>query len=263
MDVDAYLCRIGYAGPLAPTAQTLQQLQLAHLLSVPFENLSIHAGEPIVLDDESLFGKIVRRRRGGFCYELNGLFAALLRTLGFEVAMLSAGVARDDGGFGPEFDHMTLEVDLEQRYLADVGFGDSFRQPLILDERGEQAQGGEAFRIEDAGERLILMRRTGGEGWRPQYRFDLEPHVYADFENMCRYHQTSPRSLFTGKRLCSLATPDGRITLSGTTLITTRAGVREEREVANEAEHEDVLRELFSVDLDGRELGRYSADDPG
>ena len=146
MDIDAYLKRINYRGSLAPTAQTLQELQVAHLLTVPFENLSIHSAEPIILDDDALFEKIVVRRRGGFCYELNGLFAALLRELGFEVAMLSAGVANAQGTFGPDFDHMTLLVavnddGLAQRWLADVGFGDSFREPLLLDSRQEQAQG--------------------------------------------------------------------------------------------------------------------------
>src|SRR5215213_9521921 len=126
MDVDAYLERIGYRGPPAPTAETLRRLHVAHLLAVPFENLSIHAGEPVVLDDESLFDKVVARRRGGFCYELNGLFAALLRALGFEVEMLSAAVRGSAGKFGPEFDHMTLLVKLGERWLADVGFGDSF-----------------------------------------------------------------------------------------------------------------------------------------
>src|SRR5688500_12747402 len=136
MDIDAYLERINYRGPLEPTAETLRGLQVAHLLAVPFENLSIHAGEPIVLDDEALFDKVVARRRGGFCYELNGLFAALLRALGFEVEMLAAAVARSTGEFGRDFDHMTLLVNLKQRWIADVGFGDSFIEPLLLDEPG-------------------------------------------------------------------------------------------------------------------------------
>ena len=92
LDIKAYLERINYRGSLEPTAETLRELQVAHLLAVPFENLSIHAGQPIVLEDEALFAKIVERRRGGFCYEANGLFAALLRALGFPVRMLSAGV---------------------------------------------------------------------------------------------------------------------------------------------------------------------------
>src|SRR5262249_19643128 len=133
MNVDAYLKRINYAGAREPAAETLRTLQLAHLRTVPFENLSIHAGEPIVLEEAALFGKIVERRRGGFCYEANGLFAALLRALGFQVAMLSAGVANAKGEFGPDFDHMTLMVTLAERWLVDVGFGESFMEPLLLD----------------------------------------------------------------------------------------------------------------------------------
>ncbi|MDQ5838794.1 MAG: arylamine N-acetyltransferase, partial [Acidobacteriota bacterium] len=121
MDVASYLRRINCGGPLAPTAETLRRLHVAHLLSVPFENLSIHWGEPVALDDEVLFEKIVVRRRGGFCYELNGRFSALLRSLGFDVAMLSARVAGAGGDFGPEFDHMALLITLRERYLVDVG----------------------------------------------------------------------------------------------------------------------------------------------
>src|SRR5215813_1352063 len=119
MDVQAYLDRIQYHGPVNRDFATLRELHLAHLLRVPFENLSIHAREPIVLNDDALFEKIVTRRRGGFCYELNGLFAALLGSLGFDVAKLSAGVARPDGSFSAEFDHMTLLVNLDERWLAD------------------------------------------------------------------------------------------------------------------------------------------------
>jgi N-hydroxyarylamine O-acetyltransferase len=125
MNVEDYLQRLGYNGDRIPNAETLRNLHHAHLLAVPFENLDIHLGRPIVLDEKSLYEKIVRRRRGGFCYEANGLFAALLRELGFNVALLSARVM-DGGKLGPEFDHLTLLVQLEERWLADVGFGDSF-----------------------------------------------------------------------------------------------------------------------------------------
>ncbi|HYP54003.1 MAG TPA: arylamine N-acetyltransferase, partial [Pyrinomonadaceae bacterium] len=178
MDVEAYLRRIGYDGPRDVSADTLRRLHAAHMLSVPFENLSIHSAEPVVLEDGALFEKIVGRRRGGFCYELNGLFAALLRALGFDVSMLSAGVARPDGDFGPDFDHMALMVTLGERWLADVGFGDSFREPLRLDERGEQEDAGRVYRIVGDGGRLVLTRRGPGGGWEPQYRFTLRPHAY-------------------------------------------------------------------------------------
>ena len=248
MDIDAYLDRIGYRGPLTPTAETLRALQVAHLQTVPFENLSIHARQPIVLDDESLFDKVVARRRGGFCYELNGLFAALLRELGFQVTKLSAGVARADGTFGPDFDHMALQVDLEERWLADVGFGDSFRDPLRLDERGEQPEPPRAFRIDEDGGHLLLLRRDGpGQPWQPQYRFTLQPHEYPDYSDMCRFHQTSPDSHFTRQTVCSLATPDGRVTLSGMKLITTKGGERQERVIASEEERAALFRDLFGV----------------
>ena len=247
MNVATYLERIGYHGPLEPTAETLRRLHLAHLYSVPFENLSIHWGEPIQLDDEALFEKIVTRRRGGFCYELNGLFAALLRALGFDVAMLSAGVGRATGDYSPDFDHMALRVNLEDRWLADVGFGDSFREPLRLDERGEQMEGDLAYRIEETGDgRLVLSRREEGGPWKPQYRFGLEPHVFADYAEMCHFHQTSPQSHFTQNRICSLATPDGRVTLSGMKLITTRGGEKQEREL-DEKEYAEALREIFGI----------------
>jgi N-hydroxyarylamine O-acetyltransferase len=248
MNVPAYLERIGYHGPLSPTAETLRRLHLAHLRSVPFENLSIHWGEPIVLDDEPLFEKVVTRRRGGFCYELNGLFAALLRALGFEVAMLSAGVFRSAGEFSPDYDHMALRVTLEERWLADVGFGDSFREPLRLDERGEQMDAGLAYRVEETHDgRLILTRREEGGAWKPQYRFGLESHVYADYAGRCHFHQTSPQSHFTQNRVCSLATPDGRVTLSGMKLITTRGGERRERELVDEREYAEALRQIFGI----------------
>lgn len=247
MNVKAYLERINYQGSLNPTAETLRNLQVAHLLAVPFENLSIHAGQLIILDDEALFRKIVENRRGGFCYEANGLFAALLRALGFDVRMLSAGVANAEGGFGPDFDHMTLMVTLEQRWLADVGFGDSFLEPLLLDERGEQVQGRRAFRIVPDGAPLVLMQREDDE-WEAQYRFTLQNYGYADYAEMCRYHQTSPQSHFTRARICSRATTEGRVTLSEMRFITTsEQGERKEQTLTSQEEYASILREQFGI----------------
>ena len=249
MDINAYLNRINYHGSLDPIAETLRELQIAHLQTVPFENLSIHKGEPIVLDDESLFGKVVDRRRGGFCYELNGLFAALLRNLGFKVEMLAAGVVNSEGVVGPDFDHMALMVVLEQRWLADVGFGDSFREPLLLDDRGIQTQDNRDYQIASEGEYLTLMQRESGGDWTAQYRFTLQPRVYNDYAEMCHYHQTSPDSHFTKAPLCSLATTDGRITLSGGRFLTTTgAGEKRELAVSGEAEFAKLLSEHFGID---------------
>ncbi len=248
MNIDAYLKRINYDGPLEATAETLRQLQLAHLRSVPFENLSIHAHEPIVLNDEALFSKIVDSRRGGFCYEANGLFAALLRALDFDVTMLSAGVANKEGDYGPDFDHMALMVKLEDRWLADVGFGDSFLEPLLLDNNGEQAQGNQAFKITHDNYYRILWRRIREGEWTPQYRFTLQSYSYPDYEEMCLFHQTSPQSHFTQGRLCSKVTPNGRITMTGMRIITTsHEGLRYEQQLNSQEEYERALREHFGI----------------
>jgi N-hydroxyarylamine O-acetyltransferase len=239
MDTAAYLKRIGYTGPRAPSLETLRALQLAHLYTVPFENLDIQRGRPLSLDGAALFDKIVTRRRGGFCYELNGMFRGLLRELGFRVTMLSAEVAHEAGGFSAAFDHLTLRVDLDEPWLADVGFGDSFREPPRLG-----GSGGEYRVIEEGGYR-VLQRFDAT--WRPQYRFTLEPHVLEDFAARCVYHQTSPDSHFTQNRICTLATPEGRITISGMRLIVSAGGAKTERVLADQAECAAILRETFGV----------------
>lgn len=256
MDIQRYLKRINYAGPTAPTADTLRALHLAHLQSVPFENLDIHLGRPIRLDRTALYEKFVVNRRGGFCYELNGLFSWLLQGLGFDVTMLAAGVVGDDGRFGPPFDHLTLRVlcpaDPDQSalpWLADVGFGDSFQLPLRLDRPGvPQPDGARAYQIDEADDYLILQKRDRDGSRESQYRFTLHPRRLADFAEMCEYHQTSPHSHFTQSRVCSLATADGRITLSEHKLIITKSGKRTERVVGAD-EHQALLEECFDIKL--------------
>jgi len=275
IDVSAYLARIGYSGPTTPNAETLRALHRAHMLAVPFENLDIALGRRIVVDQDVCMRKVVELRRGGFCYELNGAFAALLEALGFRVTLLSARVAREKGGEGPEFDHLTLRVDLDKPWLADVGFGDSFLEPLALEAETEQLDPAGRFRLAQLPaideDRLQLERAgkppagrppalAGGSrsepdgSWKPQYSFSLQPRQITDFAGMCHYHQTSPQSSFTQKSTCSLATPEGRITLSGMKLITTRNGAREERELASEQERKAVLQELFGINLGLAEL---------
>ena len=249
MNINSYLERINYRGSLVPSSDTLRQLQVAHLLTVPFENLSIHRKEEIKLETEALFEKIVSRRRGGFCYEVNGLLAALLSGLGFEVELLAAEVAAADGGFGPNFDHLALMVTLgDERWLVDVGFSDSFREPLLLDERGEQVQNERAYQITADRAKLVLKQRVRDDDWETQYRFSLQPYELADFAEMCRYHQTSPQSHFTQKRVCTRITEEGRITLSEMRLITTlKTGARSERTLTSQEEYATILREHFNI----------------
>jgi N-hydroxyarylamine O-acetyltransferase len=248
LDIPAYLLRIGYTGPATPTSDTLRAIHRAHMLTVPFENLDIALKRKIVVDEDALVRKVVERRQGGFCYELNGAFAALLRALGFQVTLLSARVARSDGGEGPEFDHLTLRVDLDQPWLADVGFGESFLEPLRLQAGVEQRDPVGTFRLVQIDDRLRLEKAEGA-GWTNQYSFTVQPRHLGDFAGMCHYHQTSPESHFTQNRICSRATPEGRVTLAGMKLIVTNNGQREERMLESEQEWRDALRKHFGIVL--------------
>jgi N-hydroxyarylamine O-acetyltransferase len=248
VEIGAYLQLINHVGEVRPTEATLLSLHRAHLLAVPFENLDIHLGRTIVCDEAHFLHKIVNERRGGFCYELNGAFAALLRALGFPVTLLSARVPCADGSDGPEFDHLTLRVDLDQPWLADVGFGDGFLEPLRLNTSVEQPQIGRIYRLTDA-EGVFRLEVMTDDRWKKEYSFTLQPRQLSDFAAMCRYHQTSPDSHFTGNRICSRATAEGRVTLSNDKLIETQNGVRNERVLAGDQEWREILHERFGVTL--------------
>jgi len=243
--VDAYLARIGAVRPARADAEALRNLQVHHLYSVPFENLSIHLREPVLLDERALVEKLAHRRRGGFCYELNGAFAGLLSALGFTVTLLAAR-AYGRTGWGPPFDHLALCVDASEPWLVDVGFGRFSRHPLRLRVRGEQNDPEGAFRIVE-GEHGDLDVFLDGE---PQYRLETRPRVLTDFEPTCWWHQTSPRSHFTRSLVCSLPTEDGRVTLSDRTLISTVGDERRERVLSTEAEVLAAYRTYFGVVLD-------------
>ena len=248
-DVQSYFARICYKGSTSPTLESLRAIHYAHLLIVPFENLDISLGRKIMLDEDAFIRKIVERRRGGFCYELNGAFAALLRAMGFRVTLLSARVASSDGGESPEFDHLTLRVDLDEPWLADVGFGDSFLEPLRIKPGIEQTDRAGTFQIVEDGERLFLEKKQPDGTWKGQYLFTLQSRRLEEFAGMCEYHQTSPESPFTRNNICSRAMPEGRITVAGMKLIVTRDGQREERVLGSPDEWRDTLRECFGVVL--------------
>ncbi len=191
---------------------------------MPFENLSIHLGEPIVLDAEELADKIVRRRRGGFSYELNG----------------------PDGTLGPPFDHVAIRVELDEPWLADVGFGRFSRFPLRLAATEAQADPDGEFLVLDApyGDIDVLLDGT------PQYRIEQRPRDLAEFTPMAWWQSTSPDSSFTKGPTCSLPAKHGRITLAGGKVIVTTHGVREETRLSGDQEILDVYRKEFGIELD-------------
>jgi N-hydroxyarylamine O-acetyltransferase len=249
-NVTAYLLRIGYRGRPQPNIESLRRLHRKHLLSIPFENLDINLGRPIILGQDAFYEKIIKHQRGGFCYELNGSFAELLNKLGFKVSMLSARVAGKNGGFSPEFDHMTLLVALEGRWLADVGFGDLFTEPKRLDYSGPQTDNGRVYRItRRAGGRLLSRWNAEKNLWEPQYLFSLRPRRLENFVRRCRYQQTSPNSHFRKGRVCTQLIPNGRATLTDTKFIVTRGRRRIERPVNGREEFDRLLRKWFGVSL--------------
>lgn len=244
--VDAYLRRIGCERPPRLDVDALATLQERHLDAVPFENLSIHLGEPIVLEVDALVDKIVRRRRGGFCYELNGAFATLLSALGFRVTRMAARVYGEEGSLGPPYDHLALRVDLDEPLLVDVGFGAFSRRPLRLTARDDQVDPAGRFRLADAdyGDLDVFMDDQA------VYHLDPRPRELADFTATCWWHQTSPASHFTQSLTCSLPTATGRVTLSGDRLVVTDGGHRTETRLGSEAEVLAAYERHFGIRLE-------------
>ena len=261
---DAYLHRLGAEHPAWPTLDVLRELHLRHLQTVPFENLSVHLGQEIVLEEKRLLDKLVGARRGGFCYELNGAFGALLAALGFDVTLLAARVYGPEGRLGIPYDHLVLRVRTVDggEWLADVGFGAHSHYPLAFEVRGEQDDPGGTFRVVEAGPDAAGVR--GGHGGvqaadldvlvdgRAQYRLEVRPRALGDFVAGAWWHSTSPESHFTRSLVCSRITDDGgRITLSGRNFkVTAGDGTREERELATDEEVLGVYRDLFGIVLD-------------
>lgn len=263
-----YLDRIGVGEPVPPTRETLFRLHRAHLFAVPFENLDIHVPRPIVLRPESLREKIIERRRGGFCFEQNGLFHDVLSGLGFKVRRVEANVySAERNNFGIPMNHMALIVGLDEgEVLADVGFGASFIDPLPLESTEVQTQDAGFFRLEvvdrasthmddaAAGEKaahtLFHCRELGAPEMHIAYRFFDRGHELSDYDAACHYMQTSPETHFTQKRLCSQWTPKGRSTLTDRKWIQTDwTGKRVEVDIQDDSEFEERLESEFGIRL--------------
>jgi N-hydroxyarylamine O-acetyltransferase len=244
--VGRYLDRIGASWPGAPDADALRELHRRHLETVPFENLSIHLGEPIVLTEDALVDKIVRRGRGGFCYELNGLFAALLSALGYDVSLLAASVFGNDGTLSPAFDHLALLVELDERYLVDVGFGAHATYPLRVDWPEAQEDPAGSFLVVDApgGDVDVLMDGV------PQYRAEPRARRFTDFARPCWWHANSPESGFHNVARCSRRTDTGRVSIIGDRLLETVDGERVETTLTTDAEVLAAYTKHFGIQLD-------------
>lgn len=245
MEVAAHLARIGVVRPAAPTSAALITLHRAHTRSVPFEDYDIHTGTSISLELPALRDKIIRRRRGGYCYELNGLFAALLRDLGYGVTLVSAFELRDDGTRGPDFEHLRLLVDAaDGHWVADVGNGASWATPVPL-RPGVHG----SLQVHRDGDLWWTTERRSDGRWERGWAWTPQARELAEFADRNRYQQHDPASDFVGRRMAVLATERGRISLLNGVFTEIDDGQRTERPVAP-AEEWALLADRFGIVLD-------------
>ena len=256
IDVERYLARIGvdpHTGP--PTLELLSALQLAHLIHVAFENLHVFHRRGVRTDLEWSYPKIVDQGRGGWCFELNGSFGALLRELGFDVDYVSCRVWDfEQKVWGPELDHLALVVRLDgSRYVADVGFGDNCIHPLLL-EPGERDEIPRRVRIE--ADHLgfsftdLVTLESGLIEWEPQLLLDLTPRVLDEFAARSRFLETDPSSMFTQKPFVTRALDDtgSRITLRSNVLRSSTArDTYQSEEVEDDVRWDALLLEHFGM----------------
>lgn len=254
MNLESYFERINYSGDTTPNFENLRAIHRAHMYHIPFENLSMFVPEPVILEEQALFNKLVTQKRGGFCFEQNGLFATILRKLGYQVDILGAQVFNNQRGtYSPARTHVVLLVTIDNiRYVADVGFGSSFIEALEFDTVKIQSQDVGKFRIEHGDDNChyIYNQIMGADIMSLSYRFDLTPYELPDFEEACHYIMTSPRSHFTHGRICSIPDKHSRISLTEGKLIqTTLDGERTETPVEDEPVFHEILQTKFNIDV--------------
>lgn len=231
--------------------QNLTELQSLHMQNIPFENLDVIRQVPIYLNIESIYDKIVNQHRGGYCYELNGLFHWLLNELGFNAKLISATVQKPDGEWTKADTHAAILVELDTLYLVDAGFGDSTISPIPLGGERHTDHSG-TYRVEQIDEVYYDLIRENGDTEKVLYRFSTEEKQLADFHEGCVFNQVSKDSPFTHDDLATRATENGRITLSGSQLTRSENGDKKKTELSA-AEKRKVLKEEFGIDQDALE----------
>jgi N-hydroxyarylamine O-acetyltransferase len=239
-----YFARIAYSGPRDATLTTLRGVHRAHLLAIPYENLDIHLGRRVTLDPDATFDKLVDERRGGWCFEMNGLLGRVLETLGFEVRYLSGAVGRATRGWRAQGNHLVLLVTLDRPWIADVGFGDGFLTPLPL-EPGNYRQGFLQYRLSRDGPRWRMDNHAfgGADG----FDFTLTPRTLDAFASQCHDLQTAADSSFVKSTVCERFTPDGLVMLRGATLREVTAAGVASRVLQDAADFAGVLRKRFDL----------------
>lgn len=251
MNIQAYLKRINYNQSVKADLNTLFKLHQAHLYHVPFEDLNIHYNIPIILETNHLYQKVIVEKRGGFCYELNGLFIELLKEIGFKTTLISAKVIDKHGNVGVKFDHAAIIVDLEKRWLIDVGFGgDSFVLPKELKLDIIQKDVHDYYKFEKYNaEEWLLLYSSDGVNFSKQYIFSFEKQALSNFNPECQRKQTEENGYFKTNLMCTKATTEGRISIYNNRLTIQNRGGKEFRPIENELVLFEILQEQFGITL--------------
>jgi N-hydroxyarylamine O-acetyltransferase len=260
LDIDAYRARIRYGGPLVPTTDVLFALHRAHALTIPFENLDIILGRGISLDLDAIQDKLLRHRRGGYCFEHNLLFAALLERAGFTVRRHLGRVLSADPNRHQPRTHMTINVDVDGRtWHADVGFGTALSEPIPLVDGATVDQGGWRHGITRRKDGAWALRSLGPEGWSDRYAYTQERQYLVDYIAASHYTSTYPGSHFTQKPVAVRLAPEARYRLNGLELSTATPDGNDERRDVMPSEIGPILRDAFGIDLSPDEANRIVA----
>lgn len=249
MIIEKYINRLNLNNSrLKPSKKNLEYLSKAHLLYVPFENLDIHLKKPILLNQDYLSHKLLNQKRGGYCFELNGLFQIFLQQLGYETCLISAQVFNEKDGYSPEFDHAAILITIDNdTFLVDVGFGDFTQIPLNINITENQSDGNKEFNIQQSKNSFVVCE-VNSQQTKPLYRFQQISRNLEDFEKRNQFHQQNPNSHFHKKRLITRVTDTGRITLTDNQLIIHKDGKKSE-ETIKPSEFEDNLYHYFNIQL--------------
>ena len=249
MNIQKYLDRIKYDSEVETSKELLFGLHKQHLLNIPFENLDIYHRKKIELDLEKIYQKIILKKRGGFCYELNSLFNELLRGIGFDTFLISGRVYKDNDTYGPEFDHMAIIVTLEcELYLVDVGFGKFILEPLKFVLDIPQIDNFGTFVIDNFSGDNFKVNKLESTIKIPEYIFNLNERQLSDFNDMCDFHQTSKNSHFTKNKVISIADTNGRVTLTNETLKITKDDITNTFEF-EKSEFKYFLDKYFDIQI--------------
>jgi len=249
-NLDAYFERIYYKGRTESGEGTLRDIHIAHTLNVPFENLDVFYRRPIFLDGASLYKKIVQEKRGGYCFEMNGIFSLVLQELGFKVTNLLARVTMDGVHYTTKTHQAILVETGGNTWLADVGFGnDGIIAPLILEENTEQKQFAHTYRLITHSKFGYELQKKMDDIYNPLYAFTLEECCPEDFLMSNHFTATFPESFFLTMKMCTMPTKDGRITLTDDRFKVINNNDVSETSIADEIEFNTVLKEYFGLDL--------------